>query len=100
MSIFGDIVDFGKDALGVAADVVTGGAYSSYKAQRKARKEQKKQQKAQKAAQEQQKKEALEKRKQQINQMRDQIAGGNYSTRKTSEKGIKGKLKDDKENLG
>lgn len=100
MGFFDSVWKGVKDVAGFSVDAATGGAYSSYKAQRTARKAQKEQQKAQKATQEKQKKEALEKRKKQIDQMRDQIAGGNYSTRKTSSKGIKGKLKDDKENLG
>lgn len=100
MSIFDDAWDFVEDVAGFAADVATGGAYSSYKAQRKAKKNQKKQQKQQEEVLKKQKEEALTKRKQQIDQLREQRAGNTYSTRHTSAKGVKGRLYKDEERLG
>ena len=97
-NIFKKAVKVFEKAAGAAIDTVSGGAYSAYsayKAQRKANKYQKEQLSRTKAILEKQKAEALEKRKHGINQQREQIGAGGYSTRHTSEKGITGKLKRD-----
>jgi uncharacterized FlaG/YvyC family protein len=88
---------------GALKGVVTGGpvgfftgmveGYESGRAQEKAKKAQREQQAYQQKIINEQKKEALDTRKAQINQMREQIGtGGSYQTRRTSEKGIVGKL--------
>lgn len=78
---------------GMAAGAVEG--YSSSRAQRKANKYQREQQALQASIIGKQKSEALEARKNQIAQMREQIGTGGYSTRATSEKGIMGSIKQD-----
>lgn len=88
-----------KKAAGVVADIATGGSYSSYRASKHAKEAQKEHQAKQQAELAKQKKEALEKRKSNINKMREQIGVGSYSTRRTSAKGIRGRLKDE-ESLG
>lgn len=90
---------------GAVTGTITGGpvgfftgaaeGYSSEKAQRKANKLQKQQQALQASIIGKQKSEALEARKNQIAQMREQIGAGGYSTRATSEKGIVGTIKQD-----
>lgn len=91
---------------GALKGVVTGGpvgfftgmveGYEGGRAQEKAKKAQKEQQAFQQKILDEQKKEALDTRKAQINQMREQIAtGGSYQTNRTSEKGIVGKLNED-----
>jgi hypothetical protein len=90
---------------GAVTGTITGGpvgfftgaaeGYSSGKAQRKANKLQKEQQALQASIIGKQKTEALEARKNQIAQMREQIGTGGYSTRATSEKGIVGSIKQD-----
>jgi hypothetical protein len=90
---------------GAVTGTVTGGpvgfftgaaeGYSSGKAQSKANKLQKQQQALQASIIGKQKSEALEARKNQIAQMREQIGTGGYSTRATSEKGIVGSIKQD-----
>ena len=69
--------------------------YSSSRAQRKANQLQKEQQELQASILRKQQKDALEARKNQIAQMREQISAGGYSTRATSEKGIIGSIKQD-----
>lgn len=90
---------------GAVTGTITGGpvgfftgaaeGYSSGRAQRKANKYQKEQQALQASIIGKQKSEALEARKNQIAQMREQIGAGGYSTRATSEKGIVGSIKQD-----
>ena len=90
---------------GAVTGTITGGpvgfftgaaeGYSSGRAQRKANKLQKQQQALQASIIGKQKSEALEARKNQIAQMREQIGAGGYSTRATSEKGIVGTIKQD-----
>ena len=90
---------------GAVTGTITGGpvgfftgaaeGYSSSRAQEKANKLQKQQQALQASIIGKQKSEALEARKNQIAQMREQIGAGGYSTRATSEKGIVGTIKQD-----
>ena len=90
---------------GAVTGTITGGpvgfftgaaeGYSSGRAQKKANKLQKQQQALQASIIGKQKSEALEARKNQIAQMREQIGAGGYSTRATSEKGIVGTIKQD-----
>ena len=100
--VVGDVVG---GAVGAVTGTITGGpvgfftgaaeGYSSSRAQRKANKYQREQQALQASIIGKQKSEALEARKNQIAQMREQIGAGGYSTRATSEKGIMGSIKQD-----
>lgn len=101
----GSVGDVVSGVVGAVTGTVTGGpvgfftgaaeGYSSHKAQRKANKYQKEQQRLQASIIKKQKQEALDARKIQIDQLREQIADGNYKTRATSEKGIVGSIKQD-----
>lgn len=83
-------------AAGAAIGGSAGSSYDAYRADKSARNWQKKQQAEQNRILKEQQKEALNTRKAQINQMREQIAtGGSYQTNRTSEKGIVGKLNED-----
>jgi len=82
-------------AAGASLGAGVGGSYDAARAQRKANKYQREQQALQASIIGKQKSEALEARKNQIAQMREQIGSGGYSTRATSEKGIVGSIKQD-----
>ena len=83
-------------AWGAAIGGSVGSSYDAYRADKSARNWQKKQQAEQNRILKEQQKEALNTRKAQINQMREQIGtGGSYQTNRTSEKGIVGKLDED-----
>jgi hypothetical protein len=82
-------------AAGAGLGAGVGGTYDAAQAQRKANKLQKEQQRLQASIIGKQKSEALEARKNQIAQMREQIGTGGYTTRATSEKGIIGSIKQD-----
>lgn len=92
---FDFVGDVAEKAVKTTVDVATGGAYSSYKANKKAKKAQKRHLEESRRVLERQKSEALDRRKQLVDQQREQISRGNYSTRHTSEKGITGKIKRD-----
>ena len=101
----GSVGDVVSGVVGAVTGAVTGGpvgfftgaaeGYSSHRAQRKANKYQKEQQRLQASIINKQEAEALDARRNQIAQMREQIGVGNYSTRSTSEKGIVGSIKQD-----
>lgn len=76
--------------IGAAATATN--AYNSYQADKSARKAQKAQQREQAMIQGEQEAQALDQRKAQINQMREQIGGGGYSTSSTGAKGVKGRI--------
>jgi acyl-CoA reductase-like NAD-dependent aldehyde dehydrogenase len=95
---------FGKSAGAILGTVVAGPVGyllgSSYDSQREATKAQKQYQKEQRAYIAKQEADALETRKQQINQMREQLNIGGYDTRATTQTaGVTGYL-DNKNLLG
>lgn len=81
-------------ALGAAIGGSAGSSYDAYRADKSARNWQKKQQAEQDRINREQEAQALEIRKHQINQIREQLgAGGNqYSTQRTGAKGITGSI--------
>lgn len=81
-------------AVGAGLGAGVGGTYDAAQAQRKANKLQRQQQELQASILRKQQKDALEARKNQIAQMREQISSGGYSTKATSERGIVGSIRD------
>lgn len=85
-------VDVAGKAVGVVADIGTGGAYSAYKTAKKQKKAAKEQRKREEKAIAERKAQALSERKHQIDQQRDRLVGSGQGTKGYNKSGIRAKV--------